>query len=55
MFLNETVAISGNEFMDTLKKMKLSLNKSTVERILNLEDGFLRDEEYDGKVLLAMK
>lgn len=47
--------VSGNEFMDTLKKMKLSLNKSMVERILNLEDGFLREEDYNGEVLLAMK
>lgn len=47
--------VSGNEFMDTLKGMKLSLNKSMVERILNLEDGFLRDEDYNGEVLLAMK
>lgn len=47
--------VSGNEFMDTLKKMKLSLNKSMVERILNLEDGFLRDETSNGEVLLAMK
>lgn len=47
--------VSGNEFMDTLKKMKLSLNKSMVERILNLEDGFLRDEDCNGEVLLAMK
>ena len=28
--------VSGNEFMDTLKGMNLSLNKSMVERILNL-------------------
>lgn len=47
--------VSGNEFMDTLKKMKLSLNKSMVERILNLEDGFLRDKDCNGEVLLAMK
>lgn len=47
--------VSGNEFMDILKKMKLSLNKSMVERILNLEEGFLRDEDCNGEVLLAMK
>ena len=47
--------VSGNEFMDTLKGMKLSLNKSMVERILNLEDGFLRDEGCNGEVLLAIK
>ena len=47
--------VSGNEFMDTLKGMNLSLNKSMVERILNLEDGFLRDEDYNGEVLLKMK
>lgn len=47
--------VSGNEFMDTLKGMKLSLNKSMVERILNLEDGFLRDENFNGEVLLVMK
>lgn len=41
--------------MDTLKRMKLSLNKSIVERILNLEDGFLLDEDCNGEVLLAMK
>lgn len=47
--------VSGNEFMDTLKRMKLSLNKSMVERILNLEDGFLRDEDCNREVLLMMK
>lgn len=47
--------VSGNEFMDTLKRMKLSLNKSMVERILNLEDGFLLDEDCNGEILLAMK
>lgn len=47
--------VTGNEFMNTLKAMNLSLNKSMVERILNLEDGFLKDEDYNGEVLLSMK
>ena len=47
--------VPGKEFMEALKRMKLSLNKSMVERILNLEDGFLRDEDCNGEVLLVMK
>lgn len=47
--------ISGNEFMHMLKSMQLSLHKSMVERLLNLEDGFLVDGNNGSEVLLAIK
>lgn len=47
--------VSGNEFMHMLKTMQLSLHKSMVERLLNLEEGFLVDEISGGEVLLKIK
>lgn len=47
--------VSGNEFMHMLKTMQLSLYKSMVERLLNLEEGFLVDEISGGEVLLKVK
>lgn len=47
--------VSGNEFMHMLKTMQLSLHKSMVERLLNLEEGFLVDEIGGGEVLLKIK
>lgn len=36
--------ISGNAFMELLKLQGISLRKSMVEKLLNLEEGFLSDE-----------
>lgn len=47
--------ISGSEFMYTLKDMKLSVHSSMVERILNLEEGFLTDANSRNEILLAIK
>lgn len=47
--------VSGNEFIDLLKSMNLSLHKSMVERILNLEEGFLEEENINCGVMLAIK
>lgn len=47
--------VSGNEFMQTLKDMRLSVYSSMVERILNLEEGFLKDATNSSEILLAMK
>lgn len=47
--------ISGDEFMHMLKIMQLSLYKNMVERLLNLEEGFLTDENNGGAVLLSYK
>lgn len=47
--------VSGNEFMQTLKDMSVSVYSSMVERILNLEEGFLNDATNSSEILLAMK
>lgn len=47
--------VSGDEFMHLLKSMRLSLHKSMVEKLLNLEEGFLEDGKESGEVLLAIK
>lgn len=47
--------VSGNEFMHMLKSMQLSLHKSMVEKLLNLEEGFLVDEISGGEVFLKIK
>lgn len=47
--------ISGNEFMHMLKSVQLSLHKSMVEKILNLEEGFLSDGNSGSAVLLTFK
>lgn len=47
--------ISGNEFMHILKGMNLSLHKTMVEQLLNLEEGFLNDENSGSEILLVMR
>ena len=47
--------VSGNEFMQKLKSMKLSVYSSMVEKILNLEEGFLSDATNVGEILLVVK
>ena len=47
--------ISGQDFMDLLKGMHLSLYDSMVERLLNLEDGFLSDDNKRSEVVLALR
>lgn len=47
--------VSGNEFMHSLKSMQLSLHKTMVERLLNLEPGFLEDVGDSGHILLSFK
>ena len=47
--------VSGNEFINLLKSVNLSLHKSMVERILNLEEGFLEEENGNCGVMLAIK
>lgn len=45
--------VSGDDFMRVLKDMKLSLYKTMVEKILNLEEGFLsEDNPQNHKVIL---
>lgn len=47
--------ISGSEFMHMLKSMQLSIHASMVERLLNLEEGFLIDSNNRSEILLAIK
>ena len=47
--------VSGNEFMHMLKGVQLSLHKSMVEKILNLEEGFLADGNNGSAVLLTIR
>lgn len=47
--------VSGYEFMQKLKDMKLSVYSTMVEKLLNLEEGFLNDKTKDSEVLLVMK
>lgn len=47
--------VSGNEFMHMLKSVHLSLHKSMVEKILNLEEGFLTDSNNGSAVLLTFQ
>jgi len=47
--------VSGNEFMQTLKNRKLSVYSSMVERLLNLDEGFLTDATSGSEILLAIK
>lgn len=47
--------VSGNEFMQTLKNRKLSVYSSMVERLLNLDEGFLTDAISGSEILLAIK
>lgn len=55
MMIKKDKKISGNEFMQTLKEMKLSVYPTMVEKLLNLEEGFLNDRISDSKILLAIK
>lgn len=48
--------ISGDEFMWRLKTQNLSLYKGMVEKLLNLEEGFLSEQaDSDGKIILLAK
>jgi Zn-dependent peptidase ImmA (M78 family) len=47
--------VSGNEFMHMLKSMQLSLHESMVERLLNLEEGFLVDGNSGSETLLKIR
>ena len=48
--------ISGNAFMELLKSHGISLQKSMVEKILNLEEGFLFDEiAHEDKIVLITR
>lgn len=47
--------VSGSEFMHMMKSMQLSLHNVMVEKLLNLEEGFLADDNNDSAVLLAIK
>lgn len=48
--------ISGNSFMERLKSQGISLQKSMVEKLLNLEEGFLFDEGLDeDKIVLISR
>lgn len=55
IMIKQDKKISGDEFMLMLKSMQLSLHKSMVEKVLNLEEGFLTDEKQESGVLLAFK
>jgi len=49
--------ISGSTFMDLLKSMRVSLHKEMVEKLLNLDEGFLADDDNpnNSKVRLMVK
>lgn len=47
--------ISGSEFMHMLKVMRLSLHSNMVEKLLNLEEGFLADENKGNVTRLSFK
>lgn len=48
--------ISGNEFMNLLKSKGISLQKGMVEKLLNLEEGFLFDEvKNEDKIVLITR
>lgn len=48
--------ISGNDFMNLLKSQGISLQKSMVEKLLNLDEGFLFDEAVkEDKIVLITR
>ncbi len=48
--------VSGNEFMNLLKSKGISLQKGMVEKLLNLEEGFLFDEvKNEDKIVLITR
>ena len=55
LMIKRDKGISGSEFMHMLKGMNLSLHKTMVEKLLNLEDGFLNDGNCGSEVLLVMR
>lgn len=55
LMIKRDKGISGSEFMHMLKGMNLSLHKTMVEKLLNLEDGFLNDGNGGSEVLLVMR
>lgn len=55
LMIKRDKGISGSEFMHMLKGTNLSLHKTMVEKLLNLEDGFLNDGNGGSEVLLVMR
>lgn len=56
MLIKSQKKVSGDEFMWRLKTQNLSLYKSMVEKLLNLEEGFLSDPaDLDGKIVLLAR
>ena len=48
--------VSGDDFMCHLENQNLSLYKSMVEKLLNLEEGFLSDSTgLDDKIVLLTR
>lgn len=47
--------ISGNEFMDMLRSLKLSLHKEMVEKLIGLKEGYLSSNDKTNNVVLMIK
>lgn len=55
LMIKKDKGISGSEFMDILKNMRISLHTVMVENLLNLDRGFLNDDNRKEDIVLDFK
>lgn len=55
LMIKKDKGISGSEFMDILKDMRISLHTVMVEDLLNLDRGFLNDDNRKTDIVLDFK